>query len=163
MLEDPIDIVIGGKTWHCPPMPFYCLERAWPHIQRLAEMNAVNEAIGRAQMQVRQAETAEQHEAATQALSVAVRLVQQEGSDIVGQTREALKVIVAALALQSEPPSYEDLSRAMRPAELHGIHAACSQLLATSGLAQGEPSSGEALAMRPPMPGHLNGAASSLN
>ena len=30
------DFTIGGRVWSAPPMVFFTLERAWPHIQAMA-------------------------------------------------------------------------------------------------------------------------------
>lgn len=161
MLDDPTPVIIGGTTFLCPPMPFYCLERAWPHIQRLGRMGAINQTLLAAQMAVRNAMTQEQQEAANASLVAAETLVEREGADFVGQTREAIHIIAAALALDTPPPSYETLSRQVQPTELVGVHTACTALMEGSGLQRRAP--GEIAATSHMMPPQLNGAGSSLN
>ena len=161
MLEDPITVIIGGVTYLCPPMPFYCLERAWPHIQKMGRMGAANQALAAAQLQVRMAGTQGEHDAATQAVASASALVEAEDADFIGQTREALHVVVAALALDANPPSYETLSRRLLPGELAGVHIACTELMDSSGLVKVSVL-GEAVATSQPA-GLLNGSGSSPN
>lgn len=40
MSRDAVPVTLGGVTYLCPPMPFFCLERAWPHIQAMAKPDA---------------------------------------------------------------------------------------------------------------------------
>jgi hypothetical protein len=159
--ESPIPVVIGGVTYLCPQMPFYCLERAWPHIQKLSRLGAANQVLAAAQLQVRNAVGAEDHQRATENLATALMMIEQEGADYVGQTRVALSIIVAALALDTPPPSYDSLSKLMRGDEIGGIHAAVTALMETSGLVRSADPAGEAVAT--PMPPRLNGAGSSPN
>lgn len=163
MIETPIEVVIGGKRLLCPPMPFYCLERAWPHIKRMGEMATANQALATAQLQVRSAVTAQDHEDATRAVQTAESLVGQLDGDLIGQTKEALHIIVAALSLETPAPTYDELSRTMRADEIQGVHLACSLLMDSSGLIvrNDTPALGEALAAKQ-APTH-NGIASSLN
>jgi hypothetical protein len=161
VIEDPVEVVIGGKTWRCPPMPFYCLERAWPHIGKLARMNTLTQTLARAELRVRQAETVDQHDEASQALAATMQLIDAEGAGFVGHVREALHIIVAALSLDPEKPTYEQLAQVMTGAEMYGVERACAQLIELSGLGANAP--GEDQAMMQPMPVQLNGAASSLN
>jgi hypothetical protein len=163
-MQQPTLVVIGGVTYVCPPMPFYCLERAWPHIQRMSRLGALSQALAAAQLQVRNAITAEEHTTATDNLVTAQALVEQEGADFIGQTREAIKVIVAALALDTPPPSYEQFAKQVQPSEFAGIHVACTQLMNLSGLVSSEAGDpqGEASATGH-VPAHLNGTGSSPN
>jgi hypothetical protein len=161
MLEDPIPVIIGGTTLLCPPMPFYCLERAWPHIQRLGRMGALTEMLQSAQSRLSRAANPEEHAAAEATLTAAQTLIEREGADFVGQTREAIHIIAAALALESPAPSYDSLSRLVKPDEFVGIHRACSDLMDSSGLTRAAP--GEVGATARMMPAQLNGAGSSLN
>jgi hypothetical protein len=163
MLEDPIAVVIGGKTWLCPPMSFYCLERAWPHIRRLSVMGGYNQALAAAQLQVKMAATPAEHDSATQNVATALALIEAEDADFVGQTRVTLHVIVAALALETPPPSYDQLARMLQPDEIGGIHIACAALMDGSGLMRGGTAPGEPPATSRTMPAHLNGTGSSPN
>jgi hypothetical protein len=160
MLDDPIPVIIGGTTLLCPPMPFYCLERAWPHIQRLGRMGQLNQTLLSAQARLQTALGAEEQAAAEANVAAAQALIDREQADFVGQTREAIHIIAAALALDTPAPSYETLSRQVRPNEIVGIHRACAELMDGSGLQRALP--GEALATSQVMP-PLNGAGSSLN
>lgn len=159
MTEEPIAVVIGGTTYLCPPMPFYCLERAWPHVQRLGRMGQLNQTLMSAQAQLRNAMSPAEQAAAEANVAAATALIEREQADFVGQTREAIHVIAAALALDDPPPTYEALSRQVRPGEIVGVHRACAELLDSSGLQR---SSGEVVATSNMMP-PLNGAGSSLN
>jgi hypothetical protein len=164
MIEAPTPVVIGGVTFLCPSMPFYCLERAWPHIQRLSRMGQLNQALAAAQMQTRMASTPEEHTAATTAVEAAHQQIAAENADFVGQTREAIEVIVAALALDPQPPSYETLSRQVRADELVGIHVACAALMDGSGLMRATTNApGEGLATIQAGSAPLNGAGSLPN
>jgi hypothetical protein len=162
MSEDATPVVIGGQRYLVPPMSFYCLKRAWPHIRRLSELGAFTQAAAAAELQVKMAVTQEQHEAATQNLATAMAIVEREDADFVGQTDVALHIIVAALALESPPPSYDALSRVLQPDEIGGVHIACAALMDGSGLVQSGARAGEALAAARMMP-LLNGSESSLN
>lgn len=137
MREDPIAVTIGGVTHQCPPMPFFCLEKAWPHIQDLGRMGAANQALAAAQMRVRQAESKEQHEEASAAVRAAQALVDAIEGDLIGQTRATLKIVTAALSLSEPAPSYDSLARTLKPGEIEGLHLACGQLLEVSGLKGG--------------------------
>jgi hypothetical protein len=120
MSSEQVPVTIGGVTYLLAPMPFFCLERAWPHIQEMAGLQG----------------------------------------DFVAQTRAALGIIAAALALDDNPPSADDLARHLKGSEIVAMHEACTALLSVSGL-NGAAPAGEASATSPA--GHLNGLGSSLN
>jgi hypothetical protein len=161
--DTPISVVIGGKTLLCPPMPFYCLERAWPHIRTMSRLGAAAKALHTAELQVRSAITSKEHESATANYDTAFKIVDDLGADIVGQTGEALHILAAALSLDTNPPTQQDLAKALRPSEIGAVHLAVAELMDASGLvSKGETTTlGEALATKAgPTP---NGALSSLN
>lgn len=161
MIETIVTVSIGGHAYHCAPMPFYCLERAWPHIQRMGAIGDANQALTAAKLQVELAATDDEKAAAARALAEAEARVGAIGGDMIGQTRVALEIIVAALALEVPAPSYEDLAKRMRADEMFGVHSAVSALMTTSGLtanAEAPPGEGSATAQMPP---RLNGAGSS--
>jgi hypothetical protein len=161
MMEGPVPVVIGGMTYVCPPMPFYCLERAWPHIQNMSRMGALNRALAAAQLRQRNAQSDEEIASATRAVAVAEALVARENADFIAMTHTALEVIVAALALDPNAPTYDTLSKQMRPTEIAGVHEACTALMDASGLTS-TLAPGERLATGQ-APVHLNGAGSSPN
>lgn len=160
MIEDPIPVVIGGVTFLCPPMPFYCLERAWPHIQAMGRMGQATQALAAAQLQVRTAVTAADHDSATANEATAQQHIAAIGGDFIGQTREAIAIIAISLALDSNPPSYDDLAKRVRQSELAGVHIACALLMDGSGLTK--QAAGEAQATPQMMPS-LNGTGTSPN
>lgn len=162
MSEDATPVVIGGTTYLCPPMSFYCLKRAWPHIRRLSQLGAYTRALAAAELQVKMAGTPDEHQAATLNLASAMAIVEQEEADFVGQTDATLRVVVAALSLEVPPPGYDDLSRALQADEIGGLHIACAAIMDGSGLVQSGARAGEALAAARMMP-LLNGSESSLN
>lgn len=161
MLETPVPVVIGGKTWLCPPMPFYCLERAWPFIQAMGEKGKATQALAAAQLQVRMASSPIEHDQATANVSAATEIIAQTAADFIGQTKDALEIVVAALALDTTPPSYTDLAKMLRPGEIQGLHLAIAELLEISGLKVS--AAGEALATIREPEAPLNGVGSSLN
>jgi hypothetical protein len=163
VMESPITVVIGGKTLLCPPMPFYCLERAWPHIRTMGRLGNASHLMKDAELQVRAAITTQEHQSATENLETAAKVVEDMGADIIGQTRVALQIIACALALDSNPPSYDDLAKLMQPHEIAGVHLAVTELMNASGLMTegNRPSVGEALAAKTGQ--SLNGSSSSLN
>jgi hypothetical protein len=166
MIEDPISVVIGGEDYLCPPMSFYCLERAWPHIQRLSRMATLNQVVQQAQRRLAAAEAGDglasaSAVAAQAALDDAQATVEKAGGDFIGQTHEALAVIAAALSLRTPAPSLEDLAKRLRADEITGIHEACTLLMNSSGLI-GRSTPGESAAMSR-TPALLNGTGSSPN
>lgn len=161
MLENPVPVTIGGTTWLCPQMPFFCLERAWPHIQAMGHKGKATQALAQAELQARMAISPLEHEKATANVAIAMQVVEQSSADFVGQTRDALEIIVAALALDSNAPSYLDLAKVLRPDEIQGVHLAVADLMEQSGLKVAR--TGEALATIQEMPDRLNGVGSSLN
>ena len=159
MIEDPINVVIGGENYLCPPMSFYCLERAWPHIQRLGRMAVLNQAVQQAQRALGNA-TSDAEAASAQAALDAAQ-ARAEGADFIGQTHAALEVIVAALSLRQPPPTLEALAKRLRPEEFAGIHQACTLLMDASGLVGRTPPGESAAMSQTPVP--LNGTGSSLS
>lgn len=161
MLENPIPVTIGDKVWLCPPMPFYCLERAWPFITAMGEKGKAMQRLAAAQLQVRMAVSASEHDEATANVIAATEIIEQSGADFIGQTKDALEIIVSALALDATPPSYIDLAKLLRPSEIQGVHLAVAELLEVSGLKVSV--AGEALATIQEPAAPLNGVGSSLN
>jgi hypothetical protein len=162
MIEDPIAVTIGGEEYLCPPMSFYCLERAWPHIQRLGRMGALNQAVQQAQLRLSAAgDDPAALIAAQQVLDAATAAVESAGADFISQTHAALDVIVASLALTKPPPTHDFLAQRLRPSEFAGIHQACTLLMDTSGLiGRAPPGESAATSLTPPL---LNGTVSSPN
>lgn len=163
MADSPIAVVIGGMTLLCPQMPFYCLERAWPHIRAMGKLGNAQRLLKDAELQVRAAITTQEHQSATENFEIASKVVEEMGADIIGQTRVALNIIACALALDNNPPSYDDLAKQMQPHEIPGVHLAVTELMNASGLMKDGDrlSVGEALAAKTGQ--SLNGASSSLN
>lgn len=159
-MGEDIEVTIGGVAYALPPMSFYCLRRAWPHIQRLGAMGALNQAVINARMVAANAISLADSSDAAAVYDAAVARVAAEGADFVGQTATALEVIAAALSLATPAPSAEALSKALRPSEFSGLHEACQMLLLTSGLQEGEVT---ATGQQMPAPMRLNGTVSSLN
>ena len=160
MIEDGISVVIGGEDYLCPPMAFYALERAWPHIQRLGRMAGLNQVVQQAQAHVTAA-SPDEMSAAQAALDAAQAAVEASGADFIGQTHAALDVIVAALSLTQPAPTHDFLAKRLQPSEFAGIHQACTLLMDASGLI-GRAAPGESSATRPTPP-LLNGTGSSPN
>ena len=107
---DAVELTVAELTLSVPPMTFYALRRAWPHLSALARMN----------------------DAAADGVTGAA-------GDMMQQTDEALHIFACALELSDNPVSYEDLARALRFRQWGGVHAALHQLLVASGMiAQGE-------------------------
>lgn len=164
MSERPIPVEIGGMAFACPPMSFYCLEMAWPHIRMLGRMGAANNTLRAAQLQVSHAITGQEHEVASENLEIATKIVEDLGADIIGQTRESLHIIACALAFVDNSPTQQDLAKMLRPHEITGIHIAVAELLDASGLVTrgGTTTVGENLATTAAA-ASLNGVPSSLN
>ena len=140
--DDGIAVVIGGTTYTVPPMTFYVLKRAWPHVMRLIRMAPFSVAVGHATERLIEARRNNESEEALAELAARQVLAMQDaenaGADFIAQTDEALQTVAAALALVSNAPSYQDLSIALRPDEFQGVHAAFHKLLAASGFGPGE-------------------------
>jgi DNA-binding XRE family transcriptional regulator len=165
MSERPVLVSIGGTVFTCPPMPFYCLELAWPHIRTLGRMGSASQSLMAAQIQVSHAITTQEHQTASENLEIAMKIVEDLGADIIGQTHTALNIIAAALALDPNPPSQVDLAKVLRPDEISGVHIAVAELLDVSGLVTrgGTTTVGESVATMAGLTPSLNGAATSLN
>jgi hypothetical protein len=133
--DDPITVAIGETMIAVPPMPFYCLRRAWPHIVRLGEMSKApaEAAAARAAFDAADPDSPGRPFLAAQAEAADARLAD---ASLIAQTDEALAVIAAALALASNPPTADDLGKALRPDQIAGVHAAVNRLLDASGMFQ---------------------------
>jgi hypothetical protein len=135
--DDPVVVRIGGADYVVPPMPFYALKRAWPHIQHLSELGQLMQAVVVARAYLNVAEDAERP-ARQATYDAAMGKAVAAGADFVGQTDAALAIIAAALSLTHPELNAEDLSKLLKPEEYSGLHGAVKTLLSTSGLATGE-------------------------
>jgi hypothetical protein len=161
---DTVEVTIGGAVLTVPPMSFYVLRRAWPHIRRIAQMSRLSGKLIDVTRRLEAAKAAdppepEEHLRALQdEQATAMQEVDTKGADFVSQTDEALHVIAEALAA-ADPPggSYDALSRRMRPDEMVGLHVAFNKLLEVSGLL----ASGELVATGSMLPRRSNGIDSS--
>jgi hypothetical protein len=144
--DDGIEVTIGGITYLVPPMTFYALKRAWPHVMKLIRMAPLSIAVGHATERLMEAQKNREDNATIIELASRQTLAMQEaeeaGADFIAQTDEALQTVAAALSLTPNAPSYQDLAMALRPDEFQTVHAAFHKLLAASGFG----SSGEAMA-----------------
>jgi hypothetical protein len=137
--DETVDVVIGGETLRVPPMTFFCLRKAWPHVMRMIRMGPVSQAADKATLALDAARRADPPEdpavlASLEAAQIeAMAKAEEAGADFMGQTTEALNVVVAALALTPNPPAFEDLSKRLRYDECAGVQVAFSRLLAVSG------------------------------
>jgi hypothetical protein len=140
--DDSIEVVVGGTTYQVPPMTFYVLKRAWPHVMRLIRMAPFSIAVGHTTERLIGATRNGDPESVIAELTarqgLAVQQAEDAGADFIAQTDEALQTVAAALALTPDPPSFDTLSKALRPDEFQGVHAAFHKLLAASGFGPGE-------------------------
>jgi hypothetical protein len=131
--DDPITVAVGDVTLTVPPMPFYCLRRAWPHIVRLGEMSKAPAEAAAAQAAF---EAADPDSLGRPFLAAQVEAAQArlDAASLVFQTDEALAIIAAALALSHDPPTVDDLGKTLRPDQIAGVHATVNRLLDASGM-----------------------------
>jgi hypothetical protein len=144
MDEESVEIVIGGEPVVFPPMTFWVLRRAWPHILTLGKMEAVQQQFDLVTAKLVEVQerdppaTPEELANAESAHVTAMEKVLLAGADFTAQIEEKLHVLAWASALTDHPISHDELAKRLRRDEFTGLAVGFNHLLRTSGLLSGE-------------------------